>query len=111
MGRLSRRRALRATLLLGCAVIELGCGDRPPPATARDADPVEHAREVKARHEAALLRIPGVVGVGVGVAADGSGIVIQVYVEERTGDLEARIPDHLEDVPVEIIETGRVTPR
>jgi hypothetical protein len=82
-----------------------------PPAQAGDIDPVEHASQVKARHEDALLRIPGVVGVGVGLASDGSGPIIQVYVAEATEQVLRDVPSRLEDVGVEVVETGVVRPR
>jgi hypothetical protein len=82
-----------------------------PPAKAEDADPVEHASQVKARNEDALLRIPGVVGVGVGLASDGSGPVIQVYVAEATEQVLGDVPGRLEDVAVEVVETGVIRPR
>ena len=94
-----------------CALlVAAGCAGVPP-VHAGDADPVEHASEVKARHEDALLQIPGVVGVGVGLASDGSGPVIQVYVAEATDRILRDVPGRLEDVGVEIIETGVIRPR
>jgi hypothetical protein len=87
----------------GCASI--------PPAHAGDTDPVEHASAVRARHEDALLQIPGIIGVGVGLASDGSGPVIQVYVAAVTDRMLGDVPDRLEDVKVELVETGVIRPR
>src|SRR5215212_279222 len=106
---------LRPLLLLAlptiCAlVVAAGCAVGLL-AHAGEVDPVEHASEVKARHEGALLQIPDVVGVGVGLASDGSGPVIQVYAAEATDRVLRDVPDRLEDVGVEVVETGAIRPR
>ncbi|MGQ0796295.1 MAG: hypothetical protein ACT4OI_00290 [Methanobacteriota archaeon] len=60
--------------------------------------------EVKRRHEAHLLKTPGVVGVGIG-RRDGRDC-IRVYVAEDTPKILAALPRALEDVPVEIVVSG-----
>ena len=62
------------------------------------------AASVKARHEARLLGIPGVVGVGLGRSGD--QVVIQVFVSKDTPRVRKTVPDVLEDVPVEIVVSG-----
>src|SRR5215212_9916744 len=106
---------LRPLLLLAlptiCAlVVAAGCAVGLL-AHAGEVDPVEHASEVKARHEDALLQIPNVVGVGVGLASNGSAPVIQVYVAEATDGILRNVPAQLEDIGVEVIETGAIYPR
>ncbi len=64
------------------------------------------AAEVKSRHEARLLGMPGVVGVGLGTS-DG-GPVIRVYVSKDTPRVRKALPESLEDVPVEIIVSGPI---
>ena len=60
--------------------------------------------EVKKRHEARLLKTPGVVGVGIG--RSGGKPVIRVYVAKDSPKVRKAVPDALEDVPVEIVVSG-----
>ncbi len=60
--------------------------------------------EVKRRHEASLMKIRGVVGVGIG-RKDGKDC-IRVYVEKDSPKVLAALPSDLEDVPVEIVISG-----
>jgi len=60
--------------------------------------------DVKARHEARLLAIPGVVG----VAADLARNRIIVYVE--TEEDAAKVPSEIEGFPVEVRVVGKVVP-
>jgi len=60
--------------------------------------------EVKRRHEASLMKIRGVVGVGIG-RKDGKDC-IRVYVEKDSPKILAALPRDLEDVPVEIVISG-----
>jgi hypothetical protein len=83
-------------------------------ASATDQSPAVQAREVadatavKRRHEAELLKVPGVIGSGVGLSADGKP-VIKVFVKKETSAMHSSIPSSLEGIPVEIEETGPVT--
>ncbi len=61
--------------------------------------------EVKKRHEARLMRTPGVVGVGIG--RSGGRTVIRVYVEKDSPKVRKAVPQSLDDVPVEVIVSGR----
>jgi hypothetical protein len=77
------------------------------PACASDGAPPEpSADEVKQRHEAELMSIPGVVGVGVG-QCDGQAC-IKALVEEETPELARVVPTDLEGIPVELEEIGQV---
>jgi len=75
---------------------------------------VQHALDIKRRHEAELLRHPNVVAVGVGYRTRGgqatSEVCIVVSVTQKIpadklkhGDV---LPHTLEDVPVDIVESG-----
>ena len=70
------------------------------------------AGSVRRRHESALLRLPNVIGVGIGRDDSGSE-VIDVYVQRKVPrrDLEssATIPDALDGVPVRVVPLGDVT--
>lgn len=61
-------------------------------------------QEVKRRHEADLLKTPGVVGVGIG-RKEGREC-IRIYVSEETPKILAALPRSLEDVPVEVVVSG-----
>ena len=62
--------------------------------------------DVKRKNEAWLMKLDGVVGVGLGSK---SGMrVIQVYVKELTKDVRAKIPDIIDGHPVDVVRTGEV---
>lgn len=63
------------------------------------------ARQIKTRNETALLAIPGVVGVGLSLSAEGRP-VIEVYLEN--GSARASIPASIEGVRVHSQVTGRM---
>jgi len=70
------------------------------------------AAQAKARHEQAIMRIEGVVGLGVGASDAVPGqAVVEVYVKQATPAVRAGIPPHLENVPVKVVETGEITAR
>ncbi|MGH7500754.1 MAG: hypothetical protein ACREL7_03255 [Longimicrobiales bacterium] len=70
---------------------------------------LEAVRRVRAKHEAALLRLPGVIGVGVGekrTAGRKTGVLaIQVFVR-RKRDVAGSdaVPAELDGVPTDVIE-------
>ena len=66
-------------------------------------------KEVMDAHAAELMAIPGVVGVYTGVLDDGTPC-IKVMVKKRTPELQQKIPQNLEGVPVVIEETGEIRP-
>ena len=53
------------------------------------------------------MNIPGVVGIGIGLTEDGKGLGFVVYCEKLTPEVRALVPNHLQDVPVRVIESGR----
>ncbi|HLF25972.1 MAG TPA: hypothetical protein VJG32_06525 [Anaerolineae bacterium] len=79
-------------------------------------DPVQHAMEVKRRHEQELLRKPNVVAVGVGygqrggVPTDTVSIVVSVKHKLPMSQLKPgeAIPSAIEGVPVDVVETGEI---
>jgi hypothetical protein len=66
--------------------------------------------EVLRAHDQALLAIPGVVGVYVGVLDDEKTPCLKVMVVKKTPELEKRIPKSIEGYPVVIEETGVIRP-
>lgn len=62
--------------------------------------------QVQAKYQDRWMRIPGVVGAGIG-AANGKP-VIKVLVVKKTMELEQQIPKEAEGYPVVIEETGEI---
>jgi hypothetical protein len=77
---------------------------------------VQHALDVKRRHENDLLRKPNVVAVGVGFRTHGgqstSEVCIVISVVRKVPSAELKrsdiLPRTLEDVPVDVVETGTI---
>ncbi len=77
---------------------------------------VQHALEVKRRHESELLRKPNVVAVGVGFRTRGGQptsevcLVVSVTHKIPAADLKRgdALPATLEGVPVDVVETGTI---
>ena len=77
---------------------------------------VQRAQEVKRRHEQELLRKANVVAVGVGFKTVGGvqtrevGIVVSLKKKLPLSELKPRdvIPAQIEDVPVDVVETGEI---
>jgi len=75
---------------------------------------VQHALEVKRRHETELLRKPNVVAVGVGFRTRGGQttsevcLVVSVTQKILASKLKRNevLPQTLEDVPIDVVETG-----
>ncbi len=74
-----------------------------------DSPAIASANQVKSQHEQALLSISGVLGVGVGVSqkAHNQG-VIHIYAEKATNELIKALPNQIEGIPIEVIETGEI---
>jgi hypothetical protein len=73
-----------------------------------DKGAVAEAIGVQERHNPNLLSIAGVVGTGVGLSQETNEVVIEVYVEKRTPDLEGLLPRVLEGIPVKMVVTGKI---
>jgi len=61
-------------------------------------------KEVKAKYQDEIMKIPGVVGIGIGGTEE--KMVLTIMVEKRTSDLEKKLPLSLDNYPVIIQETG-----
>jgi hypothetical protein len=81
-----------------------------PPSGALTVDHPEVATAiaVQDQHQEVLLQLPGVVGVGVGLAPGGA-VGLEVYVEQLTPALDQAIPAVLDGLAVTKVVTGRVT--
>ena len=77
---------------------------------------IQHAQEVKRRHESELMRKPNVVAVGVGFQKRGGqptnqvSIVVSVKTKVPPAQLKPEdvIPSSIEGVPVDVVETGEI---
>jgi hypothetical protein len=75
---------------------------------------VQHALEVKRRHEAELMRKPNVVAVGVGLRTRAGQptsevcIVVSVTRKVPASSLKSQdaLPASIEEVPLDVVETG-----
>lgn len=67
------------------------------------------ARDVQARHEAAVMSLPEVVGMGIGTTDSGVGPAIIVYLKSMTASARNAVPQQLEGIPVRVIESGEFT--
>lgn len=63
--------------------------------------------DVKRKHEAHLMGIKGVIGVGIGASKSG-GRVIQVLAEEVTRQLRESVPPMIDGFVVEVVRVGEV---
>jgi hypothetical protein len=63
------------------------------------------AMAVQARHEETLLRTSGVVGMGLG-RSESHRVVIEIYLERLTAQLQHAMPSDLEGIPVKLVVTG-----
>ena len=64
-------------------------------------------KEVKTLHEDRMLRLPGVVSVGIGQDENGNPAII-VGLERPHPETESQLPDRLEGYPVTIRIVGRI---
>ena len=68
---------------------------------------VDKLREIKRRHSAALLQMPGVCGVDIDESAPG-GPAITVHLESDTKQIRSTLPKDLEGEPLRIQITGSI---
>ncbi len=92
--------------IIGSSTMTAQSSQLPPQANHRA---VEAANKVKERNEEAILRIDGVVGIGIGLSETVPGeVVIEVYVKKPAHEMRPVIPEVLEDITVKIVETGEI---
>ena len=73
-------------------------------APAMDPNKLEVARAIKNKHEAKLMDLPGVLGMGVGLTETGDDVCIHVYIDPMAD--EGSIPAELDGMPVRVIESS-----
>jgi len=62
-------------------------------------------REVKRRHSAELLKLPGVCGVGV-AKGKGGGLVLMLHLATDDAAITEKLPREIEGYPVETVQSG-----
>ena len=62
-------------------------------------------KDVKKRHEALLLKLPGVVSVGIGLNRNGQSAII-IGLDGPNAEREGQLPSMLEGYPVEVRIVG-----
>jgi hypothetical protein len=114
----------RIVSLIPPAVVLLwivGCASKAPITNASSEEGVmdvaqselAKAQAVQAMHEAALMGIPGVVGVGIGLSEKGDQASIHVFVDPMSSPRYSPtgIPKQLDGVPVTVVEGGEIKAR
>jgi hypothetical protein len=74
--------------------------------TAVSEQELAAATAIQQRHQAALMRIPGVVGVGIGRSAHTGQLVLRVFLDRETPEVRQSLPAFLEGLGVETVVTG-----
>lgn len=77
---------------------------------SEDHPDVDELARVIATHAEALMAIPGVEGMAVGLLDDGKTPCLQILVEKLTPELEARLPETIDSHPVVLVESGDIQP-
>ena len=100
---------LLVILALGVAVIGCQAGPTPAPtSTPPEETPPAEIVDVMEKHQEELMRIPGVLGVGIGRSETTGEFVILVMVEEMTPALQEALPKELDGFKVEPVVTGEI---
>lgn len=73
--------------------------------------PRRDINEVLRQHDTALLKVPGVVGICVGLLPNGDQPCLRVMLSQRTPQAESLIPRMIEGYPVVVEVTGEITPQ
>jgi hypothetical protein len=66
-------------------------------------------RSAKDAAEAEVLKIPGVVGLGIGISdSEPAHATVEVYSDAEPSDIQKKLPAGLQSLPVKIIRTGTI---
>lgn len=78
-------------------------------AHAVSAESFSACKSAKEAAEADLLKIPGVIGLGIGISDTESGqATLEIYSSQDPAELRQRLPRNLSSVPVKIVRTGTI---
>jgi len=90
---------------VGCGTATAAVGE---PQSLRMQQSMHDAERIQDQVEKEVMRLPGVVGMGLGIAKDNpEEVVIKIFVEDDTEAIRENIPERLGKVRSEIVETGR----
>ncbi len=64
-------------------------------------------KDVKAKYEAQLLQVPGVVSVGIGRDESGQPVIV-IGLESSNPETESKLPKRLEGYPVRVHTVGKI---
>lgn len=73
---------------------------------SRSSEALAHASDVKDRYEGDLMKLPDILGAGVGMK--NGKVVIKVYAAQDTKRMRAAVPAQIEGVPVQVEVTGPI---
>ena len=93
--------------ITGCRRNSGGEAGRPAKPVAM---PVKDINQVLRDHDDELMKIPGVVGVYVGLMADEKTPCLKVMASRKTPELDRQVPKSLEGYPVVVEESGVIRP-
>ena len=79
--------------------------------TATDEQALATALTIQARHQDAIMQIPGVVGLGIGRSDVTGRLVLRVFLAAETGEVRQRLPAVLEGMGIETVISGPVRAR
>jgi hypothetical protein len=92
-----------------CLLLPTGCGpNRSEPSAEDDVTPPS-IEDVQERHTPEWMKIPGVVGTGIGLCDEVP--CIRVFLAAPSPEAEKAIPEEVEGYPVELVVTGAFRPR
>jgi hypothetical protein len=74
------------------------------------SDAIDSAAAVQEKYHDEMMKIPGVVGTGVGIG-DRATAVIEVFVTKKTNAISSAVPNQLDGIPVRIVPTGNFVVR
>lgn len=101
-------------LVVGALLLSAACpSTRQIPAEKagqKESMPRNDINEVLRNHDQALMALPGVAGVYVGLLPDDKTPCLKVMVIKNTEELKKKIPKSLEGYPVIIEESGVIRP-
>lgn len=92
------------------AVLAITCGCEENMAQNNSPSPKRDINAVLRDHDKALLAIPGVVGVYVGLLEDGKTPCLKVMLARSSAETERAIPKTIEGYPVVREVTGEIRP-
>lgn len=102
-----RRRVGHAGSLVLLSLLPVACGlNRSGP--AEEDVPRPPIEEVQERHTPTWMKIPWVVGTGIGLCDEEP--CIRVFLAARSPEAEKAIPEEVEGYPVEVVVTGSFQP-